>query len=139
MPVPVRVVVVGGGVIGLLTAMECVRAGAQVELVDQAGIPSRLATSYDRHRVVRALHRGDPVLTRAAVRAHAGWLEVERRLGTRCYHQVGALTAMPVGRVPAELGMLTQAGVSARPLRAAELPGAFPRLRFPAGLGAVFE
>ncbi|MPZ26584.1 MAG: FAD-dependent oxidoreductase [Micromonosporaceae bacterium] len=134
-----RVVVVGGGVIGLLTAMECVRAGAQVELVDQAGIPSRLATSHDRHRVVRALHRGDPVLTRAAVRAHAGWLEVERRLGTRFYHQVGALTAMPDERVPAELELLRRAGAAAQELPAGELAARFPRVRFPAGRSAVFE
>ena len=65
-----RIVVVGGGVIGLITAMECVRAGARVDLVDQGGIPSPSATSYDVHRVVRALHRGDAALTTAAARAH---------------------------------------------------------------------
>jgi glycine/D-amino acid oxidase-like deaminating enzyme len=135
----VRVVVVGGGVIGLLTGMECVRAGARVDLLDQADIPYRLATSHDPHRVVRALHRGDPALTGAAVRAHAGWLEVERRLGTRLYHQVGALTAMAPEDVPGQLAMLAGAGATARRLSAEELSAGYPWLRFPAGLAAVLE
>ena len=94
-----HIVVVGSGVIGLLTAMECVRAGARVDLVDQDAIPSPSATSNDLHRVVRALHRDDAALTMAAARAHQGWLAVERHLGARFYHRVGVLTAMPPGAV----------------------------------------
>ena len=48
-----RVIVVGGGVIGLLTAVECVLAGAEVTIVDQADLPYARATSYDWHRIVR--------------------------------------------------------------------------------------
>ncbi len=134
--IPVRIVVVGSGVIGLLVAVECVRAGAQVDLVDQAGIPSRRATSHDRQRVIRALHRGDATLTRAALRAHQSWLDVERRLGTRFYHRAGALTAMPAADVPASLALL---GASGRALSSGELSARYPRIRFPAGLAAVAE
>jgi len=135
-----RVVVVGAGVIGLLTAIECVRAGARVTLVDQAGIPSPAATSYDRHRVVRALHPGDPSLTSAAVRAQRGWRDVERRLGTSYYHPVGALTAMPPGAVPGSLALLAAAGAEAAyPVPPEALPARYPRIRFPAGLAAVVE
>ena len=137
--IPVRVIVVGGGVVGLLTAMECGLAGAQVEVVDRSDIPSRWATSHDHHRVVRALHRGSPALTAAAVRAHRGWLEVERRLGTRCYHQVGALTAVPADDLPAELALLAGAGAAARALPAGQLAARYRQVRFPAGLAAVFE
>jgi glycine/D-amino acid oxidase-like deaminating enzyme len=137
--ITVRIVVVGGGVIGLLTAVECVYAGAQVSLVDQADIPSPWATSNDRHRVVRALHRGDGTLTRAAARAHDGWLEVELRLGARFYHPVGALTATAAEDVPANLALLAAAGVAARAVPPAELSAQYPRIRFPAGVAAVFE
>src|SRR6266702_5659742 len=89
-----RIVVVGGGVIGLLTAVECVRAGALVDLVDRADIPAQAAASYDRHRVVRTLHRGDAALTSAAARLDERWLEVESLLGGRFYHRTGVLTAM---------------------------------------------
>jgi sarcosine oxidase len=135
----VRVIVVGSGVIGLLTAMECSRAGAEVSLVDQADIPAPLATSNDRLRVVRALHRGDAALTGAAAPAHQAWLEVESRLGAHCYHRVGAVTAMPAAEVPASLALLRGAGAPARELTAAELAARYPRIRFPAGLAAVFE
>lgn len=137
--IPVRVVVVGGGVIGLLTAMECVRAGALVDVVDQSDIPSRRSTSYDRHRVVRALHRGDAALTLAAGRAHQGWLDVEQRLGTRFYHQVGALTAMAARDAAANLAMLAAAGAPARELAPAQLSARYPQIRFPAGATAVLE
>jgi glycine/D-amino acid oxidase-like deaminating enzyme len=137
--IPVRIVVVGGGVVGLLTAMECGRLGAEVDLVDQADLPSRLATSYDRHRVVRALHRGDAGLTRAAARAQQGWLEVERRVGARFYHRVGALTAMPPEEVPPNLALLTAAGAAGRAVSPVELATRYPRIRFPAGLAAVVE
>jgi sarcosine oxidase len=135
----VRIVVVGSGVIGLLTAMECVRAGAQVSLVDQADIPSPLATSNDRQRVVRALYSGDARLTAAAAQAHLAWLEVERQLGCRLYHRVGVLAAMSAGEVESSLALLTSAGASGRPLSAEDLSARYPQIRFPAGLGAVLE
>jgi sarcosine oxidase len=137
--IDMRIVVVGGGVIGLLTAMECVRAGARVDLVDQAGIPSPSATSNDLHRVVRALHRGDATLTMAAARAHEGWLDVERRLGARFYHRVGVLTAMAAQDVGTNYAMVTATGLSAQVLTAAELSARYPQIRFWPGRAAVFE
>lgn len=156
--IPLRVVVVGGGVIGLLTAVECVRAGAEVDLVDQDTIPSPRATSNDLHRVVRALHRGDATLTRAGARAHEGWLEVQRLLGARFYHQTGVLTVMEAGDVPVNLDLLAVAGAgnlangaanlangagagstAAQVVPARELAARFPQLRLPGGLAAIFE
>jgi glycine/D-amino acid oxidase-like deaminating enzyme len=135
----VRVIVVGGGVIGLLTAMECVRAGARVDLVDQAAIPSRWATSNDRHRVVRALHRGDATLTQSASRAHEAWIEVERRVGTRFYHRIGALTAMATEDLRGNLALLAAAGTPARELSPRELSTAYPPIRFADPLAGVLE
>jgi sarcosine oxidase len=139
-----RIVVVGAGVIGLLTAVECARAGARVALVDRDEIPSPRATSHDRQRVVRALHRGDATLTRAAARAEAGWRDVERWTGARFYHRVGSLTAMPGEEVPASLALLGSAArgpsfEAARALSPGELAARYPQIRFPAGLAAVAE
>jgi len=134
-----RIVVVGGGVIGLLIAMECIRAGARVDLVDRAGLPSPSATSNDLHRVVRALHRGDAGLTMAAARAHEGWLDVESRLGARFYHRVGVLTAMAGQDVGTNYAMVTAAGLSAQVLTAGELSARYPQIRFGPGREAVFE
>ena len=136
-----RITVVGGGVIGLLTAIECVRAagGHQVDLVDAGPIPSPSATSNDRLRVVRALHRGVPALTLAAAGAHAGWMDVECLVGTRFYHPAGALTAMPAQDAPAELALLTAAGAKAWALSPEDLASWYPRILFPPGTGAVLE
>jgi sarcosine oxidase len=134
-----RVVVVGAGVIGMLTAAECVRAGAQVDLVDQAGIPSASAASYDRHRVVRVLHRGDAPLTLAAAPLDEGWLDIERRLGGRFYHRTGVLTAVTARDVEASLALLAAAGVPVEALSVEDLSARYPHVRFAAGHAAVFE
>src|SRR5258708_39633146 len=122
-----RVVVVGAGVVGLLTAMECVRAGALVELVDQADIPHPKAASFDSHRVVRTLHRGDASLTLAAARLHEDWLEVERLLRARFYHRTGVLTAMAVVEAEAALAVMVKAGSSARTRAPDGVPARVPQ------------
>ncbi|MEO6504357.1 MAG: FAD-dependent oxidoreductase [Jatrophihabitantaceae bacterium] len=134
-----RIVVVGGGVIGLLTAVECVRSGAQLDLVEQAAVPSPSATSYDQHRVVRALHRGDPALSVAAAGLHEAWVEIERRLGGRFYHRTGVLTVLAAPDVEAELTLLARAGVPVRALSSRELSERCPQLRFASRRQAVLE
>jgi glycine/D-amino acid oxidase-like deaminating enzyme len=134
-----RVVVVGCGVIGLLTAIECVRAGASVELVDSGGIPAPLATSNDRYRVVRALHRGDEALTTTAARARREWAELERVLGGSFYRRTGVLTVMPQPAVPDNLALLGAVGEAAQAMSGAELSARYPQLRSTADRAAIFE
>jgi sarcosine oxidase len=131
--------IAGGGVIGLMTAVACVSGGHEVIIVDQAGIPFSGAASFDRHRVLRALHTGDPLATAAAVLAHHRWTGLERLLGSSFYEQTGALTVLPAGELPAARALLTQAGSRARTLYPGALASAYPQLRFPPGQGAVFE
>ncbi|WP_037306236.1 NAD(P)/FAD-dependent oxidoreductase [Amycolatopsis orientalis] len=134
-----RVVLAGGGVIALLTAVECVSAGHEVIVADQADIPFSGATSFDRHRVLRALHPGDLATTSAAVSAHHAWIELERLLRTTFYEQVGALTAIGADKTAAARELLTAAGSKAEVFDADELAAAFPHAGFHPGTGAVFE
>lgn len=134
-----RVVLAGGGVIALLTAVECVSAGHEVVVADQADIPFSGATSFDRHRVLRALHPGDPATTAAAVGAHHAWIELEHRLSTAFYEQVGALTAIAADEASAAQDLLTAAGSKAEVFGAGELAAEFPHAGFVTGTGAVFE
>lgn len=134
-----RVVVVGSGVIGLLTAMECVLDGAEVSLVDADDIPSPSAMSHDRLRSIRALHPGDAELTRTAARAREAWLEVERRLGVRVLHRVGALTTLSVQHAQESVALLASVGVAADLLPPGVLAERYPMIRFPAGLAGVFD
>jgi sarcosine oxidase len=134
-----RIVVVGAGVIGMLTAVECVRAGAQVDLVDQAGIPSASAASYDLHRVVRTLHRGDVPLTVAAAGLPEAWADVERMLGARFFHRTGVLTATSEDDLGTNLALLAEAGVKGTALSPAELAARCPHVQFPADRAGVLE
>lgn len=137
---PVRVVVVGAGVVGLLTALECVRGGALVELVDRAEIvPHERSASYDSHRVVRTLHRGDAQLTVAAAHLHQDWLEIENYVGGQFFHHTGVLTAMSQPEADSALLVLKEAGSSAWALTHDELAWEYPQVLVPPGTGGVFE
>lgn len=134
-----RIAIVGSGVIGLLTAVHCASAGHEVSVYEQGEIPSPAATSFDRHRVLRALHLRDQAATDAAVRAHHEWARLERLLSARFYDRVGALTVLPGGDPAAARRTLAHAGSRASVLGPGDLETRYPHLRFPAGAGAVFE
>src|SRR5437764_10722785 len=134
-----RVLIVGGGIIGLLCAVRCARSGLQVTVLDQGPLPNASATSHDRSRVLRALHPGDADATRTSVAAHHAWSAVESLLGTRCYRTVGALSLVSPDQVGAELASLAAAGVPADGLAPAELADRYRHLMFPAGLAGVLE
>jgi len=112
----VHVAVVGGGVVGLLSAVECALAGHQVTVVEQDSLPSRIATSHDHHRILRALHVADTASTSSAVRAHYRWIELERILSSRFYDRVGALTVLPRAQLPDALSALWNSGSQAKVL-----------------------
>ena len=134
-----RIVVVGAGIIGLLVAAESARAGVQVDLVDQGGIPSPVATSNDLHRVVRALHRDDAALTTAAAAAQRAWTETHRLLGDRCWIPTGVLTALDADQVGPNLALLAAAGADAQVVGPAKLRARYPHVSFASGTAAVLE
>jgi sarcosine oxidase len=114
----VRVLIVGGGVIGLLTAVEAVSAGHDVVLCDGGTIPNPRATSFDRHRVLRALHPDDPVAAEAATRAHRAWMTLAGPAGwlaAGCYQRVGAMSVVRRAEVAAAVASLPGARVEAVP------------------------
>ncbi len=130
-----RVLVVGAGVTGLLTAVECALAGHRVTVLDRGPIPNPAATSYDQHRVVRTLVPGDPDATRRLVAAHRRWRELETVLGGGFYRRVGVVTAWPRERLAAVLAAAAEARL---PVETVE-PAALPHLGFPAGTAGVRE
>ncbi|MFD9126969.1 NAD(P)/FAD-dependent oxidoreductase [Kitasatospora sp. NPDC059571] len=134
-----RIIVVGAGVVGLLTAWECHRAGAAVTLLEQDRVPSAGAASYDRHRVLRAFHRGDPGLARAAQEAHRLWLDWERVLDADLYRRVGALSLLDPADAPGQLELLRSARVAADLLHGRELRARCPYLAVPAGAAGLLE
>ena len=135
-----RVVVVGAGVTGLITAVRCVLAGHQVTVLDRGAIPNPESSSFDQHRAIRALDPTDPEGTRRAALAHHRWLELETLLcgsqpGAGFYRQVGVVTGWPGDEIAAVVAVAADAGL---PVRLVD-PDEFPHMRFPAGARGVLE
>jgi glycine/D-amino acid oxidase-like deaminating enzyme len=133
------VVVVGAGIIGLLTAVRCAQAGVPVTVLDQDDIPSPAAASSDRHRVLRVLHPGDDAAARVAALAHGEWALLEQILGSGIYQRTGALTVIDPGQAAASLAQLAAAGCPARYLEPGELRARYGHIQFPMGKGAILE
>lgn len=135
-----RVVVVGAGVTGLVTAVRCVLAGHEVTVLDRGAVPHPGSSSFDQHRAIRALDPGDPAGTRRARLAHHRWLELEAllcgpRSGQGFYRRTGVLTGWPADQAASVLAVAVDAGLSVKAVD----PDEVPHIRFPAGWRVVLE
>jgi glycine/D-amino acid oxidase-like deaminating enzyme len=111
------VVIVGAGVTGLVTAIECALAGHRVTVLDRGPIPNPESTSFDQHRAMRV-----PIARRR-------WLELETLLDTRFFRRVGVVTAWP----RADLASVT--GASMEIIE----PEKLPHVVFPPGSVGVLD
>jgi glycine/D-amino acid oxidase-like deaminating enzyme len=132
---PRRVVVVGAGVTGLLTAIGCARAGHRVTVVDRGPIPNPACSSFDEHRAIRALDPGDVAATRRVATLHRRWSALEDLLGARLLRRVGSVTAWPAEAIEAVTGVAAEAGVRV----AVVGPDTLAPIVFPAGHLGVLE
>ena len=135
-----RVVVVGAGITGLLTAIRCVLAGHRVVLLERGPIPHPGSTSFDQHRALRALVAGDPAATSRAAQLHRRWRELDSLLrdhlsGARLYQRVGVLTALPPDEVASAIATAEATGL---PIRIVA-PADYPYIGFPADAAVVLE
>jgi glycine/D-amino acid oxidase-like deaminating enzyme len=114
------VLVVGAGVTGLLTAVECALAGHRVTVLERGAVPDPAATSHDQHRALRTLAVGNPGRSRELAGAERRWRELAAVLGGGFYRRVGVVTAWPREQVAEVLACARAAGL---PVTAdAELP-----------------
>src|SRR5512145_2401997 len=86
-----RIVVVGAGAFGGWTALELLRRGAHVTLVDAWGPGHARSSSGGETRVIRATYGSHAIYTRMAVRALALWRDHDRRFGQQLLRITGAL------------------------------------------------
>jgi glycine/D-amino acid oxidase-like deaminating enzyme len=130
-----RVIVVGAGVTGLLTAIECALAGHRVTVLDRGAIPNPRSSSFDQHRALRLLAPGDRAGTARMITARRRWLELEARLAARFFRRVGIVTSWPRAELPA----VTEFAAAVRvPVEAVE-PEKLPHLNLPAGSAGLLE
>ena len=120
------VVIIGAGVTGMVTAIECALAGHRVTLLDRGPIPNPASTSADQHRALRVQRPGDPVLTTQMADARKRWLALESLLDTDFFRPVGIVTAWPVTELDSVTGEIL-------------VPARLPHVLFPAGTVGVLD
>ena len=84
-------VVIGAGTMGAWTALQAVRAGRRVTLVDAFGAGSPRATSGDETRISRAAHGLDRFYVRWSREARDEWIAFGDEVGERCFVEAGVL------------------------------------------------
>lgn len=134
-----RVVVLGGGIFGLTSALSLQEKGWSVTVVDPAPLPAPLASSTDRSKVIRADYGEDDYLSRLAETSLERWRVWNReRFDRPLFHEVGFLllrrSALEEGGF--EYGSFNT--LKARGLRVERLDAETLRRRFPAWNAGVY-
>jgi len=124
-------IVVGGGVFGLSTALEAGRRRRTVLVIDRRTVPNPIAASFGPSRKIRSTYL-DQHYTRLALEAMAGWRRLEAETGAQLYVADGNLN---VSDVPSDAHLeqldvnARRGGAKVRWLDAADLRREFPQFR----------
>ena len=124
-------IVVGGGVFGLSTALEAGRRRRKTLVVDRRVVPNPIAASFGPSRKIRSTYL-DPHYTRLALEAMATWRQIEAETGAELYVADGNLSVSD-GTTDAHLEDLAvnarRGGAKVRWLDAADLRREYPQFR----------
>src|SRR5207237_1147434 len=90
-PNPLSVIVVGAGAFGGWTALELLRKGAKVVLVEAWGPGNSRASSGGETRIIRATYGPSRIYTQMAAQALRLWQENEQRWGLKLFFPTGVL------------------------------------------------
>lgn len=135
------VCVVGAGAFGGWTALELVRRGARVTLVDAWGPGNTRSSSGGETRVIRASYGDRAIYTRLAARAFERWRAHDARFYTSFFRQTGGLWMFgeddAFGRASAEA--LEASGLSHSWLSPDAATKRFPQVNFSDVRSALWE
>jgi glycine/D-amino acid oxidase-like deaminating enzyme len=127
-----RVVVVGAGAFGGWTALDLLRRGARVTLVDAWGPGNSRASSGGETRVIRGVYGADRIYTEMAARAFKLWHENELKWNKTLYRRTGALWMIGDEGTYARAAMplLKEYGFGYEELSVAEAARRYPQIVF---------
>ncbi|HEY0483654.1 MAG TPA: FAD-dependent oxidoreductase [Kofleriaceae bacterium] len=129
-----RVLVIGGGIFGVTSALELCSRGCDVTLVDPGPLPHPLAESTDISKVVRSDYGGDEDYTVLAELALDGWRRWNAAWPVPRFHETGVafLTRRPMqpgGFEHDSFTLLARRGHRVERLDAAAITARFPAYR----------
>jgi sarcosine oxidase len=128
-----RIVVVGGGIVGLSVCRAALKRGHQVVLLEQGPLPNPEGASYDQHRMIRPHYGASDGYARMVAPAFAAWDTVWADIGAAEFEDVGAL-AISVGPddyADKTLASFRRLGVPHRVLDRAGVERLCPQLTLP--------
>jgi glycine/D-amino acid oxidase-like deaminating enzyme len=135
------VVVIGAGAFGGWTALELLRRGARVTLLDAWGPGHSRASSGGETRVIRCTYGARKIYSKMALRALHLWREAERKWNRKVLFPTGALWM--AGKNDAyeksALPILKETGVAFDQLTAAECVKRWPQINFDGVAWALYE
>jgi len=126
-----KIVIVGGGVMGLSTAWAARRAGHEVTLVEQGPLPNPLASSVDHNRLIRYPYGPMPGYADLVADAYDAWALLWRELGVCHYQETGTLALAYDNGDFTDLSRawLRDRGIAHTTLSPARVERAFPHVR----------
>jgi glycine/D-amino acid oxidase-like deaminating enzyme len=86
-----KIIIIGGGIVGLSTAWALARSGHEALLFEQGPLPHEGGASYDQHRLIRLPYSDQPGYCAMTVDALKSWQRLWDDLGESHYAEVGSL------------------------------------------------
>jgi len=139
-----HVAVIGAGAFGGWTALNILRRGARVTLIDAWGPGNSRASSGGETRVIRGTYGPNQPYTKMAARATQLWKENERRWNLKLLHQIGVLWMVAAGKDTDQfergsLPVLREAGIPYQELSVQELRLRWPQINLEAVHWGIYE
>lgn len=130
-----KVLIVGGGIVGLSTAWALVRQGHDPLLFEQAELPHSGGASYDQHRLIRLPYADQAGYCAMVMDAFKAWERLWDDLGEPLYAEIGSLALSTAENDWTDLSRLTldQLGFDYDTLDAKEIEARCPFLTPPPG------
>ena len=134
-----HIVVVGAGAFGGWAALNLLRNGARVTLIDAIEAGNPLASSGGETRVIRHAYE-QRIYVDMVVRALEMWKENDQRWGTQLFHQKGVLfMGQDRGFIDSATIHMESAGVDIEVFQGSEISRRYPQLNPENLKWAVFE
>jgi glycine/D-amino acid oxidase-like deaminating enzyme len=135
------VIVIGAGAFGGWSALQLLRSGAKVTLLDAWGPGNSRASSGGETRVIRATYGPVGIYTRMVARALQMWQENEQRWNLKLFFKSGALRMAGAddSYERAALPLLKEAGVRYEKLSTADCAKRWPQVNFEGVSWSILE